>query len=57
MEFDFRPIVHNDRIIGSTLSAEGTKEVLYGRIAKRISEKPEILDELVDRIENDDIVD
>ena len=57
LEFDFRPIIHNGQVVGSTLSPEGTKELLYSKFAKRISENPEVLEEIVDRIENDEIVD
>ena len=37
--------------------AEGTKEILYDRMVKRIAERPELLSELADRIEHDDVVD
>lgn len=53
---DLRPIICNQQVIGAALSAEGTKEILYDRLVKRITEKPEFLSELADRIEHDDIV-
>lgn len=53
---DLRPIICNQKVIGAALSAEGTKEVLYDRMVKRIAERPELLAELADRIEHDDIV-
>ena len=53
---DLRPIICNHKVIGAALSAEGTKEVLYDRMVKRIAERPELLSELTDRIEHDDIV-
>ena len=53
---DLRPIICNQQVIGAALSAEGTKEILYDRMIKRIAERPELLRELADRIENDEIV-
>ena len=56
LQHDLRPIICNHRVIGAALSAEGTKEVLYDRMVKRIAQRPELLRELADRIENDEIV-
>lgn len=53
---DLRPIICNQQVIGAALSAEGTKDILYDRMVKRIAERPELLSELADRIEHDDIV-
>ena len=58
LEHDLSPIISRERgVLGAILSPETTKEVLYERIIRRISESPEILDEIRDRIENDEIVD
>lgn len=56
LEQDLRPIVCGEQVLGSVLSAQGTKDVLYDRLIKRITERPSFLDELTDRIENDEIV-
>ena len=56
LQHDLRPIICKQKVVGSALSAEGTKEVLYDRMVKRIAERPELLRELADRIENDEIV-
>lgn len=57
MEQELRPIICHNRVIGSALSAGGTKDFLYDRMVKRMTQRPEILDELADRIENDEVVD
>lgn len=54
---DFRPIVADERMIGASLSAEAAKSVLYDRMVKHLAQRPELLTELADRLENDEIVD
>ena len=54
---DFRPIVADERMIGASLSAEAAKSFLYDRMVKHLAQKPELLTELADRLENDEIVD
>ena len=41
-QHDLRPIICNHKVIGATLSAEGTKDVLFDRMVKRIAERPEL---------------
>ena len=57
LEQDLLPIILKERVLGAILSPEATKEMLYERMIRRISQSPEILDKLKDRIENDEIVD
>lgn len=52
---DFSPVIAGKNVLGSVLSPEATKEVLYDRMIQRISESPSILDEIKDRL-NDEIV-
>lgn len=54
---DFSPVISNQRVLGAVLSPEATKEVLYERMIQRLSNSPKVLDELKDRILNDEIVD
>jgi len=54
---DFSPVLSEQRVLGAVLSPEATKEVLYERMIRRISDSPQVLDEIRDRIENDQIVD
>ena len=44
------------QVICSVLSPGGTKELIYERFMKKLSQKPELLVELADRLENDEIV-
>ncbi len=53
---DFSPVIAGQKVLGSILSPEATKEVLYERMIQRISECPSILDDIKDRLENDEIV-
>lgn len=55
-ETDIVPVVSDHEIIGAFLSPEAAREVISERVLRRLSEKPELLDELVNRLENDDIV-
>lgn len=57
LQGDFAPLMVRKTVIGSVLSAEATKEVLYERLIKTISKSPKLLDEIQDRIEKDEIVD
>ncbi|NQV27299.1 MAG: hypothetical protein HQ518_23375 [Rhodopirellula sp.] len=57
IQYDLRPIICGQRVIGATLSADGTKDVLYDRMVKRMVDSPDILNELVSRIEEEEIVD
>ena len=57
LQGDFRPIVADERMIGASLSAEATKDFLYDRMVKRLAQRPELLTELTERLQNDDIVD
>lgn len=49
-------LLSRGEVVGSVLSAAGTKELLYERFIKKISEKPELLAEIAERLENDEIV-
>ncbi len=53
---DFSPVIAGQNVLGSILSPEATKEVLYDRMIARISESPSILDDIKDRLENDEII-
>ena len=53
---DFSLVIAGQRVLGSVLSPGATKEVLYDRMIQRISESPSILDDIKDRLENDEIV-
>lgn len=54
---DMSLIMSRDQVLGAILSPEATKEVLYDRIIRKVSSSPSILEDLRDRIENDEIVD
>lgn len=56
LQQDLRPIICEQRVIGATLSPGATKDYLYERMVRKIAERPELLAELTDRIENDEIV-
>lgn len=53
---DFSPVISDKKVLGSVLSPEATKEVLYNRMIQKISESPSILDDIKDRLENDKVV-
>lgn len=53
---DFSPVISGDAILGAVLSPEATKDFLYERMIRRMSSNPKLLDEIRDRIENDEIV-
>ncbi|MEQ8791762.1 MAG: hypothetical protein RIC55_36200 [Pirellulaceae bacterium] len=54
---DMNILLSGNRVVGSLLSPEGTRNVLYERMLKRIAENPALLAEIADRLESDDIVD
>ena len=54
---DLSPVIYNEDVLGTVLSPGATKEVLYERMIRRLSHSPETLDEIRDRLENDEIVD
>jgi hypothetical protein len=54
---DLVPVIANHEVVGAIVSREATKDVLCARLVKKLSECPQILDEIKDRIENDEIVD
>jgi hypothetical protein len=50
-------VVADEDIFFTAVSSESTKQILCDRILKRFGENPALIDELRDRLENDDIVD
>ncbi|QDU36356.1 hypothetical protein Mal4_06410 [Maioricimonas rarisocia] len=56
LQFDLRPIMVGEKMLGLTLSPEGAKDVLYERMVSRMAKDPSVLSDLADRLENDDIV-
>lgn len=54
---DLSPVISNEEVLGAMLSPEATKEMLSERMMRRIATSPEILDEIMDRMEIDEIVD
>lgn len=54
---DFSPVISNEEVLGTFLSQEATKEILYERIVRRMANSPGILEEITDRLTNDPIVD
>ncbi len=54
MAADFRPIVANGNMIGTVLSAAGSKSVLGDRILRRIERNPEVIDELLNRLDEEE---
>ncbi|TWT89324.1 hypothetical protein [Neorhodopirellula pilleata] len=54
---DFSPVMSDKEFVGAFVSSEAAKELIFDRIAKRLSQKPSILSEVQDRLENDSIVD
>ncbi len=57
LKTDLQPIVVGDRVVGAGLSAEATKNYLTDRLLRRVASKPSLLNDLLDRLENDEIVD
>lgn len=57
LQHDLCPIFVHSELVGTTLSPAGTKNVLFDRMMHRALKNPDLLNELTDRIENDDIVD
>ena len=54
---DLSLVLVDNQSVGAVLSPEAAKEILYERLVKRIASSPEAIDEIRNRIENDDIVD
>jgi len=50
-------LTETDEVLFTAISPESTKEVLCNRILQRMGENPSLIDDLRDRIENDEIVD
>jgi len=57
LENDFSPILLGSEVLGAFVSPEAAKEVIYERIIGRIAKEPKLLDDIKDRLENDEIVD
>ena len=55
-QHDLAAIFSGNELIGTFLSPQATKDVLYERMLKRIAEKPELLAEIASRLQEDDIV-
>jgi len=51
-----RPIVLERKVIGSTMSAPRTKKMLAERFVQRAIQRPELLDELAERLSSDEVV-
>ena len=51
------PIFAGQQLLGGIASPKGMKEFLSERFIRRLAEKPELLAEITDRLENDEIVD
>jgi len=45
------PVFADDELVGGVLSPEQTKDLVYDRILRRIAERPELLDELAERLD------
>jgi hypothetical protein len=50
------PIFSGRQLLGGIASPLAMKEYLSERFLKRIAEKPELLEEIADRLENDEVV-
>ncbi|MDA1052999.1 MAG: hypothetical protein O3C40_21305 [Planctomycetota bacterium] len=50
------PIFAGQQLLGGIASPDGMKEFLSERFLRRLSEKPELLAEITDRLEHDEIV-
>jgi hypothetical protein len=50
-------LTDEEEVLFTAISPESTKEVLCGKILERLSENPSLVDDLRDRLENDNIVD
>lgn len=51
-----RPIILEHKVIGSTMSAPRTKKMLAERFVQRAIQRPELLDELAQRLASDEFV-
>jgi hypothetical protein len=54
---DLSVMYSKQEMIGAVLSPEGAQSFLLERMLKRLSKKPELLEEITDRLECDEIVD
>lgn len=54
---DFSPVMSDKEVLGAFVSSEAAKEMIFDRIAKRLSKDPSTLSDVRDRLENDKIVD
>lgn len=52
-----RPIILERKVIGSAMSAPLTKKMLAERFVQRAIQRPELLDELAERLDCDEVVD
>jgi hypothetical protein len=50
------PIFSGQELLGGITSPGGVKESLSERFLKRLAERPDLLSEIADRMENDEIV-
>lgn len=50
------PIFSGQQLLAGITSPGGVKELLSERFLKRLAEKPDLLSEIADRLENDEIV-
>ncbi len=57
LQDDFSPVLSQTEVLGAFLSSEAAKDVIYDRIVRRMSQNPDLLDELKRRMENDKTVD
>ena len=53
---DFAPIMYQHKVLGSFVSADITKEMIYDRITRRLLESPTILEDIENRFKNEPIV-
>jgi hypothetical protein len=50
------PIFSGQQLLGGITSPGGVKDFLSERFLRRLAERPELLSEIADRLENDEIV-
>ena len=50
------PVFSGQQLLGGITSPGGVKEWLSERFLKRLAERPDLLSEIADRLENDEIV-
>jgi len=54
---DLTMLMASNEVVGSVMSPQATKDVIYDRMIQRMASKPGLLEEIADRIDNDEIVD